>query len=200
MKIFVTICLAAIFYNACERPPHQEHVSSNRDGANVSHASHTMESSQGAEDAPFELQFIDTMIAHHQGAIDMALLVKTRSNRAEIQDFAEKILAAQRSEVEQLRKIRKERHGEVAPAVNMNLPGMKQGMDQMDIKKLELLKAGDFDKEFVAQMIPHHEGAVIMAKDLLNKNAETDLKDIAKKIISDQDSEIVKLKKWQAEF
>jgi soluble lytic murein transglycosylase len=55
-----------------------------------------MESSPGASDAPHALQFIDTMNAHHDGAIDMAQLVKTRTNRDEMKKLAQNIIDAQR--------------------------------------------------------------------------------------------------------
>jgi len=35
-----------------------------------------MKSSPNAANAPYDLQFLDTMIAHHQGAVDMAKIAK----------------------------------------------------------------------------------------------------------------------------
>lgn len=59
-------------------------------------------------------------------------------------------------------------------------------------------KTGDeFDKTFIEQMIPHHQGAIDMAK-LVEQNAKhQELKDLAKDIISAQTKEINMMKDWQ---
>ncbi len=54
----------------------------------------------------------------------------------------------------------------------------------------------DFDKEFISQMIPHHQGAIDMAK-LAQKNAfHQEIKDMADDIISAQTNEIDMMKQW----
>jgi uncharacterized protein (DUF305 family) len=46
-------------------------------------------------------------------------------------------------------------------------------------------------------MIPHHEGAVVMAKDLLQKSKRPELQKLAKAIITSQQTEIDQMKKWR---
>ena len=58
-----------------------------------------MKSSPNASTAPYELQFIDTMIAHHQGAIDMSRLVPERTERTEVRELAGQIIKAQEAEI-----------------------------------------------------------------------------------------------------
>ncbi len=60
-------------------------------------------------------------------------------------------------------------------------------------------KTGDaFDKAFIAEMIPHHQGAIDMAK-LVEENAKhQELKDLAKDIITAQTNEIKQMRQWQA--
>lgn len=59
-------------------------------------------------------------------------------------------------------------------------------------------KKGDaFDREFLSQMIAHHEGAVEMARLALQSAGHSEIKDLAEKIISSQNEEIVDMKEWQ---
>ena len=159
---------------------------------------HTMQSSADAEKAPYELQFIDTMIDHHQGAIDMALLVETRASHDDLKMLARTIIADQRAEIEQMRKWRLQWFRDAPQAVNMKMPGMTEGMQGMDLKKLDLLKANEFDLEFVRQMVPHHEGAVTMAKELLKQTQRPELKDLAENIVKAQTDETARMKSWEA--
>ncbi len=59
-------------------------------------------------------------------------------------------------------------------------------------------KAGDeFDKAFLSEMIVHHEGAVVMARAVLEKSDRPELIKLANDIISAQTSEIDMMKTWQ---
>ncbi|WP_277188860.1 DUF305 domain-containing protein [Caballeronia sp. BR00000012568055] len=57
---------------------------------------------------------------------------------------------------------------------------------------------GDADRDFVAHMIPHHEGAVEMAKVELKYGKDAKLRKLAKDIIAAQDKEIAFMKQWLA--
>jgi uncharacterized protein (DUF305 family) len=57
---------------------------------------------------------------------------------------------------------------------------------------------GNTDKDFVAHMIPHHQGAIDMAKVELKYGKDADMKRLAKSIIKAQNEEIAYMKKWQA--
>ncbi len=59
-------------------------------------------------------------------------------------------------------------------------------------------KTGDaFDKEFLAEMIVHHEGAVAMAKQVFAVSKRPELIKLANAIISAQTSEINMMQGWQ---
>lgn len=70
--------------------------------------------------------------------------------------------------------------------------------DEKMMKDMAVPYTGDADKDFVAHMIPHHEGAVSMAEVLLKHGKDPALRKMAREIIKAQDKEIAFMKKWQA--
>jgi hypothetical protein len=67
-----------------------------------------------------------------------------------------------------------------------NEVAMTKMMDGMDVKP-----SGDVDRDFVAMMIPHHQGAIDMAQAELRHGKNEQLRRIAQEIIVEQQQEIV---------
>ena len=65
-----------------------------------------MSKNLGSADAEFDLRFINEMIAHHESAITMAQDALSKSQRPEIKDLAQDIVAAQQAEIEQMKQWR----------------------------------------------------------------------------------------------
>jgi uncharacterized protein (DUF305 family) len=57
-------------------------------------------------------------------------------------------------------------------------------------------QTGDPDHDFVTMMIPHHQGAIDMAKALLLYGKDPQLRRLAQEIITDQQSEIQLMQLW----
>lgn len=159
-----------------------------------------MKSSPNAAAADYDLQFIDTMIVHHQGAVDMAKLVPSRAEHAEMKKLGVVIIAAQEREIGEMRAWRENWFARQAPAINMELAGMNASMAGMDMKKLGALRGNAFDLEFIRQMIPHHVGAIAMAKEALTKAKKDEIKKLADSIIKEQQGEIDEMRRWQTEW
>jgi uncharacterized protein (DUF305 family) len=157
-----------------------------------------MASSPNAASAPYDLQFLDTMIAHHQGAVDMARGVETKAEQAGLKALARNIITSQEKEIGEMKVWREKWFPGQVPAINMEMTGMNDSMKDMDMMKLDSLTRNDFDLKFIKQMIPHHEGAVIMAKEALQKSQKAEIKNMAALIIRDQEAEIKQMKDWQA--
>ena len=69
---------------------------------------------QGAD--PFDREFIDAMIAHHQGAIRMAEIVIEQGADPEIESMAEAIIDAQSGEIDEMNQWRERWYGSGSPA------------------------------------------------------------------------------------
>lgn len=157
-----------------------------------------MSSSPNAADAPFDLQFIDTMTAHHQGAIDMAQTAESKAQKAELKSFARKIIEDQQREIAQMKQWRDKWYSGRPQGMNMEMPGMMDSMKGMNMDGMKAMTGADFDRMFLDMMIAHHQGAVAMAKEALNKSEHSEVKELAQQIIDAQQKEIEMMKKWKA--
>lgn len=76
---------------------------------------------------------------------------------------------------------------------------MDMSMNDMS-DELNSRTGDDFDKNFLAMMIAHHQGAIDMAK-LAEKNAKhQEVKDLSKDILSAQSKEIDEMQTWQTDW
>jgi uncharacterized protein (DUF305 family) len=153
--------------------------------------------------------FIEMMIPHHQGAIEMANLALQKAQHPEVKKLATTIKADQTKEIEQMKAWYKQWYGtevSATPKTGMAMHhGRGQGMPRMSMHSgmmgmemnLETLKnASDFDKEFVRQMIPHHESAVMMARMVANNATRPEIRNLAEAIIKSQTAEIQQMQQW----
>ncbi len=61
---------------------------------------------------------------------------------------------------------------------------------------MNIKMTGDADVDFVQGMIPHHQGAVDMAKIVLQYGSDPEIKKIAQEIIAAQEKEIAMFRAW----
>ncbi|SAK95336.1 hypothetical protein AWB80_07080 [Caballeronia pedi] len=72
-----------------------------------------------------------------------------------------------------------------------------QAADQKMMSGMSSIEyTGDADRDFVAHMIPHHQGAVEMAKVELKYGKDAKLRKLAKDVIAAQEKEIAFMKQW----
>lgn len=159
-----------------------------------------MESSPNAAKAPFDLQFLDTMSAHHQSAIEMAQLVEDRSAHDELKQMAKKMIDVQQGEIKQMQEWKQRWYTGKGDAVNTKMPGMMESMKGMSMEKLEASKGDAFDAMFLNMMSKHHQGAVKMAQSALTKAQHKEIKELSKKVVDDQKKEIAQMAKWKKDW
>ena len=162
-----------------------------------------MKSSPNAAAQPYDLQFLDTMTHHHQGAIDMAKMALTKSQNPELKTFAQKIVDDQNKEIAQMKGWREKWYAGQPAAMNMEMPGMNDSMKMMmgdGMKKMEAMTGKDFDIHFLDMMTPHHAGATTMAKEALTKAEHPEIKTLANQIIKAQEAEIKQMADWKAKW
>ena len=145
--------------------------------------------------------FIEQMIPHHEGAIEMAKLAQERATQPEIKTLANSIIKSQSEEITTMKNWYKDWYGTEVPDTADNKLGMGRGMMRGgmmgDTTDTEVLKnAKNFDKAFIEEMIPHHQMAVMMANMLAQGTKREEMKTLAKNIIDAQTKEINDMRKW----
>lgn len=144
--------------------------------------------------------FAQSMIPHHEQAVQMAKMATANASTAEVQELAAKIEAAQGPEIETMSGWLKE-WGEDVPSGKGgmdhdmgsmgDMPGM---MSDADMSKLEDSTGAEFDQMFLTMMVEHHTGAIEMAKVEQSDGQNADAVALAKKIETDQSAEIATMK------
>ena len=186
---------------------HNSMTNMNHDMGNMAHDMSNMggmTSAPGAASQPYDLQFIDSMTHHHQGAIMMSEMALQKTTREELKPFLRKIIEDQKKEIERMKEWRDKWYSGKPSALNMEMPGMMMGSDKMKdgshMKDMQAMSGKDFDTHFIDMMVPHHEGAVAMAKDALQKAEHPEIKTLANEVIKEQESEIKQMQGWKTEW
>jgi uncharacterized protein (DUF305 family) len=119
------------------------------------------------EHTPADTVFMQSMIVHHEQALQMAALVDERTERDDLPLLAERITESQEAEIEQIEQWLTDRGEEVPDGPGHEphepMPGMATA-DQLD--RLERARGATFDGLFLDLMIAHHQGALVMVDDL----------------------------------
>ena len=143
-------------------------------------------------------RFIDAMVPHHQGAIEMAQVALENAEHSEILALAEDVVAAQETEIGQLKSIKQEQFGTSEVSMDMSkeeMEGMGMAMDPQDLTNQD-----PFDKAFIDAMIPHHESAIEMANVALGESENPEIREIAEAIVDAQEREIEQMRSWRDEW
>lgn len=131
---------------------------------------------RSAEPNAADVQFMSGMIPHHAQAVLIAGWAMTHTTRRDVQVLAERIVVAQRDEIELMQNWLRDR-GQPVPAANatrhrMVMNGMEHDMlmpgmlTDAELAQLNAARGAEYDRLFLTFMIRHHEGALTMVDQL----------------------------------
>ena len=143
-------------------------------------------------------RFIDAMVPHHEGAVEMAEVALENAEHDEIRRLARDIVSTQRAEIQHLRSIKREEFGTSEVPTGMSADQM-QGMGMMTDPR-SLAEKDPFDKAFIDNMIPHHRSAIEMAELAAKETRNPKIKALATDIVEAQEREISQMKRWRQEW
>ena len=132
------------------------------------------------------------MKVHHMGALKMAQVQAAKGTDAQLKQLAQQMITEQQNEINTF-----EAFISGNSSANNGDVFYKAAMKGMNDMKMEMDHSGSIDKQFAQMMIPHHQGAIDMSNMYLKNGAQdAKLKELANKIISDQQKEIKELQTW----
>jgi uncharacterized protein (DUF305 family) len=150
----------------------------------------------GASSTAADVRFMQGMIAHHAQALEMTALVPDRTGREDMRLLARRIEASQSDEIAMMRTWLEAR-GEAVPDPHAHhahgshdMPGMAS---PEQLEALRGLKGEAFDRLFLELMIRHHDGALIMVRQLMatpGAGQDPDIFAFVSDVEADQDMEI----------
>ncbi|WP_433528731.1 DUF305 domain-containing protein [Micromonospora sp. CA-263727] len=137
--------------------------------------------------------FVRMMIPHHEQALEMARLAPDRAADPKVRALADRIRASQRPEIGVLRAWLTARG--LSAEVDGHDHGTMRGMQSPEaMRQLAAARGTDFDHRFLRMMTEHHEGAVVMATDLLRVGADLTLSEFANSVAVEQGVEIARMR------
>lgn len=126
--------------------------------------------------SPKDVEFMQGMIMHHAQAVEMTALIESHTENKDIRSLGARISHTQSDEIEFMKRWLELRGEPISPPMHgmpghdmsshhMLMPGM---LSQKQMDALRKAKGAEFDRLFLKGMIQHHDGALIMVKELFN--------------------------------
>ena len=142
--------------------------------------------------------FAKGMLGHHRGAVDMAKIELKYGTDETMRKLAQDIIDSQQVEIDVMNKWLAS-HPD-APKPKPNTEAMQEayakGMNAMHSDMMLGIAEPEADMAFARGMLPHHIGAVDMAKVQLKYGTDEEMRKLAQDIISAQEPEIEIMQDW----
>ena len=142
-----------------------------------------------------DITFAQSMIPHHQQAVEMADLALKNASSSQVKQLATQIKAAQDPEIQTMKGwLTSWGAGEDMGMDHSGMSGMTGMMSDADMTNLDAARGKDFDAMWLQMMIAHHQGALTMANDVLATTQDPAVKTLAKALVTGQTKEIDTMK------
>lgn len=139
--------------------------------------------------AAYEVDFMKSMVDHHGMALEMAEPCLERATHPALKSMCEEVVSAQSREIDRMQRWLGrwyERQHE---------PRMTKA-ERADMERLEDATGRRFEVRFMRMLIRHHEMAVEMARECLDRAEHPELRGLCSDIVEVQRKEISALERW----
>jgi uncharacterized protein (DUF305 family) len=148
-----------------------------------------------------DIEFMQGMIMHHGQAVEMTAFISSRTENKEIRALGARISLSQADEMKFMKRWLVAR-GEPISMSMPSMPDMNKDGDAMlmpgmltpeQMDALRQAKGAEFDRKFLTGMIQHHNGALVMVKELFDTpgaGQDAELFDFATDVDNTQRAEI----------
>jgi uncharacterized protein (DUF305 family) len=145
--------------------------------------------------------FLSAMVPHHRAAVEMAELAQKQAEHSELKRLGATIVSDQNREIAQIERIHERLFGtKLKPDpeghMKLGLSAEESGMAHME-GATKLRGASPFDSAFIDEMVPHHQGAIRMARAVLKKTKDPEVRRLADAIVAAQSKEIEQMNRWR---
>jgi len=153
-----------------------------------------------SDDKPFDLQFIDQMTMHHQGALMSTRAMIADSDRPELRGLATAIETSQTAQIEQMQAFRTEWYGDAESTTGgMDMGQMEQMMTGDAMSGMADMMGGRSEEMYLQMMIVHHQLGVDMAEEASTRSERPEVRQLAQTIADEQLAQIVLMQSYLAE-
>lgn len=201
MKTKILISSLVLASSLFAMDSHQHHHGNSKNGNSQSVSAQIMNSMHEemmknplVQTNDIERDYLTNMIPHHQGAIDSSKLLLQHTKSEEMKKIATNIINAQEKEIQEFKEILEKN---LYKKTQLNEEEYKKFVQEEKelMQKMMLLmgavkESKNINKDFLEGMIAHHQGAVDASKQILFYSKDETIREIAKKIILDQEKEI----------
>ena len=153
-----------------------------------------------SDDKPFDLQFIDQMTMHHQGALMSTAAMIADSDRPELRQLAAAIEVSQTAQIDQMQTWRTEWYGDAAAtAGGMDIARTEQMMSGEAMSGMGDMMGGRGEDMYLQMMIVHHQLGVDMAEEAITRSERPEVRQLAQEIADEQSAQIALMQNYLAE-
>lgn len=153
-----------------------------------------------SDDTPFDLQFIDQMTMHHQGALMSTAAMIGDSDRPELRELATAIKTSQTAQIEQMQTWRTEWYGDAASTFGgMDIGRAEQMMSGEAMSGMGDMMGGQGEDMYLQMMIVHHQLGVDMAEEAITRSDRVQVRELAQEIADEQAAQITMMQGYLTE-